>query len=118
LFELANEVNRSKSQLAAMQLKSLGGVLGLLQREPQEFLQGTRLNVLTAEAGNVEVIGREAKLTFAPGGLSMSVEQYIEARNAAKQSKNYAEADRIRKELLAAGIVLEDSASGTTWRRA
>jgi cysteinyl-tRNA synthetase len=118
LFELANEVNRSKSQLAAMQLKSLGGVLGLLQREPQEFLQGTRHYVLTAEAGNVEVIGREAKLTFAPGGLSMSVEQYIEARNAAKQSKNYAEADRIRKELLAAGIVLEDSASGTTWRRA
>ena len=42
----------------------------------------------------------------------------IEARIAAKKAKNFAEADRIRKELLEAGIVLEDSASGTTWRRA
>jgi len=42
----------------------------------------------------------------------------IAARNAAKQAKNYAESDRIRKELLAAGIVLEDSAAGTNWRRA
>jgi cysteinyl-tRNA synthetase len=41
----------------------------------------------------------------------------ILARNAAKQAKNYSEADRIRKELLAAGIVLEDSAAGTNWRR-
>jgi cysteinyl-tRNA synthetase len=42
----------------------------------------------------------------------------IEARIAAKKARNYAEADRIRKELLDAGIVLEDSAAGTTWRRA
>jgi cysteinyl-tRNA synthetase len=49
---------------------------------------------------------------------SESINAQIEARIAAKQAKNYAEADRIRKELLAAGIVLEDSASGTTWRRA
>ena len=50
--------------------------------------------------------------------MPASIDQLIEARTAAKQAKNYAEADRIRKELLEAGIVLEDSASGTTWRRA
>jgi len=95
LFDLANEVNRSQSVEAAKQLKTLGGVLGLLQRDPIEFLQG----------GTGE-------------GLSEAqIAAQIAARIAAKQAKNYAEADRIRKELLEAGIVLEDSASGTTWRR-
>jgi cysteinyl-tRNA synthetase len=97
LFELANEVNRSQSAEAAAQLKSLAGVLGLLQREPAEFLQGS------AGAGGLDDAG---------------INVLIEARIAAKKAKNYAEADRIRKELLAAGIVLEDSASGTAWRRA
>ena len=96
LFDLANEVNRSQLVGAAKQLKLLGGVLGLLQRDPTEFLQG-------GEAG----------------GLSeMAINEQIEARIAAKKAKNFAEADRIRKELLEAGIVLEDSVSGTTWRRA
>jgi cysteinyl-tRNA synthetase len=96
LFELANEVNRTQSVEAAAQLKALGATLGLLQREPQDFLQGR-----------------------AEGGLSEAqINQQIIARIAAKQAKNYAESDRIRKELLEAGIVLEDSAAGTTWRRA
>ncbi|MDP1636105.1 MAG: cysteine--tRNA ligase, partial [Gallionellaceae bacterium] len=96
LFELANEVNRTRSLEAAIKLKMLAGVLGLLQREPQEFLQGG-----------------------ANEGLSEAqINEHIEARIAAKKARNFAEADRIRKELLAAGIVLEDSASGTTWRRA
>ncbi len=92
LFELASEVNRSQSMADAAQLKALGGVLGLLARDPTEFLQG---------AGSDD---------------AMIVEQ-IAARNAAKLAKNYAEADRIRKELLTNGIVLEDSAAGTNWRR-
>ena len=92
LFDLANEVNRSQSASAALLLRALGGVLGLLQRDPNEFLQG---------AGSDD---------------AMIIEQ-IAARNAAKQAKNYAEADRIRKALLAGGIVLEDSAAGTNWRR-
>jgi cysteinyl-tRNA synthetase len=92
LFDLANEVNRTQSAEAAAQLRALGAVLGLLERDPTEFLQG---------AGSDD---------------ALIVEQ-IAARNAAKQAKNYAEADRIRKELLADGIVLEDSAAGTNWRR-
>jgi cysteinyl-tRNA synthetase len=96
LFDLANETNRTNAVELAAQLKALAGVLGLLQREPMEFMQGG----VTA------------------GGLDdVAINAQIEARNSAKKFKDYAEADRIRKELLEAGIVLEDSAAGTTWRR-
>ncbi|OGS90634.1 MAG: cysteine--tRNA ligase [Gallionellales bacterium GWA2_60_18] len=97
LFDLANEVNRSQSPEAAAQLKALAGVLGLLQREPQQFLQG----------GASE------------GGLDeAAINAQIEARIAAKKAKNFAEADRIRRALLEAGVVLEDTPQGTSWRRA
>ena len=97
LFDLANEVNRSQSTQAAAQLRALGGVLGLLQRDTQQFLQGDSSD----------------------GGLDdAAINTQIEARIAAKKAKNFAEADRIRKELLEAGIVLEDTAQGTSWRRA
>ncbi len=97
LFDLANEVNRNQSPQTAAQLKALAGVLGLLQRDAQEFLQGGA----------------------AEGGLDdAAINAQIEARIAAKKAKNFAEADRIRKELLEAGVVLEDSAQGTTWRKA
>jgi cysteinyl-tRNA synthetase len=97
LFELANEVNRSASAELSAQLKALAGVLGLLERDPLVFLQG-------GETGG--------------DGVSAEIEALIAARAAAKKAKNYAEADRIRADLLARGIVLEDSAQGTTWRRA
>jgi cysteinyl-tRNA synthetase len=96
LFDLANEANKSGSSRMALQLRALGGVLGLLQRDPVEFLQGG-----ATESGLDDA----------------TISAQIAARIAAKQAKNYAEADRIRKALLEAGIVLEDSAAGTTWRR-
>ncbi len=99
LFELANEVNRTRSPSAAGQLKALAGVLGLLQRDPVAFLQGA-----TAADGQPDTAAIEAR---------------IAARVAAKQAKDYAEADRIRAELLAEGVVLEDKPGGATeWRRA
>jgi cysteinyl-tRNA synthetase len=90
LFELAHKVNSGERQLAG-QLKALGGVLGLLQRDPVEFLQGK------AEGWILEKIAE---------------------REAARKRKDYAAGDRIRKELLEQGIVLEDKGGKTTWRRA
>ncbi|CAM4375079.1 cysteine--tRNA ligase [Comamonas aquatilis] len=95
LFELAAEVNRSQSPQVAGLLKALGGVLGLLQDVPQSFLQ--------AGAAGVDAAAIEAQ---------------IAARAEAKAAKNWAEADRIRKALLEQGIVLKDSAAGTTWEAA
>ena len=96
LFELAGEVNKSRDVQQARLLKDLAGVLGLLQRDPEAFLQG--------EAGD---------------GLSAAqIEALIQARKDARAAKDWAESDRIRDQLTAAGIVLEDSAGTTTWRRA
>jgi cysteinyl-tRNA synthetase len=94
LFELAGEVNRNGSAERSGLLKSLGGLLGLLQTDPTVYLQ----------AG--------ASLDEA------DIQAQIQARADAKKSKNFAEADRIRKDLQAQGIVLKDSATGTTWEAA
>jgi cysteinyl-tRNA synthetase len=93
LHQLANEVFQGKPG-AAGQLKALGSVLGLLQRDPQSYLQGR------------------------PAGVSEDwISGKIAEREAARKRKDYAAADRIRKELVDRGIVLEDKAGKTTWRR-
>jgi len=106
LFELANEINKLKSIKTARLLKSLAGTLGLLQREAKAFLQGDVAVQLTGVSAELVTNYSEAQI----GRL-------IEQRVAARKSKDFAEADRIRKELLDAGIVLEDTAKGTGWRR-
>ena len=94
LFDLASDVNRTRAGDLGAQLKQLGGALGLLQQSPRAYLQGG--SGLDADA----------------------IEERIEARARAKQSRDFALADRIRAELAEAGIVLQDSASGTTWMKA
>jgi cysteinyl-tRNA synthetase len=98
LFDLAAELNRHKSASLASQLRRLAGLLGLLGRDPQAFLQA-------APTGNEE-------------RSPADIEALIAERLAAKQRKDFATADRIRSALLTAGIVLEDGAKGTSWRRA
>jgi cysteinyl-tRNA synthetase len=89
LFELANRVNSGEKHLSG-QLKALGAVLGLLQRDAVGFLQGK------AEQWILEKVSQ---------------------REAARTRKDFAAADRIRKELLEAGIIVEDKAGKSTWRR-
>jgi cysteinyl-tRNA synthetase len=94
LHELRREINRGASAELAGLLKALGGTIGLLQDSPEEFVQGAA----------------------ASGGLD--VDALVAERNASKAAKNFSRADEIRRQLDAAGIVLEDKPGGITqWRR-
>ncbi len=99
LFDLAKEINKSEGQvkadLAGVML-NLADVLGILQQDPNGFLQGTG--------------GQK-------GDDTAEIEALIQARNDARANKDWAAADAARDALNALNIVLEDSASGTTWRR-
>ncbi len=96
LFDLASEANRGSSP-AAQLLRSLAGTLGLLQANPAIFLQAA---------------------TSPEGMLENEIETLIAARQTARDTKNFAESDRIRAALTAAGVILEDGVNGTQWRRA
>jgi cysteinyl-tRNA synthetase len=97
LFELAREINRGgTATLAQVELlKELGGALGILQQDPEVFLQGAGEGEVSAEA----------------------VEQLIAERNAARAEKNWSRADEIRDQLIELGILLDDGREGTSWRR-
>lgn len=101
LFDLVREINRQKEanpplalQLGIL-LKKLGNILGLLYRSPEAYLQGD-------EDSTVDV---------------QEIEALIKQRNQARDTKNWALADKVRKELLERGIVLEDTATKTIWRK-
>jgi cysteinyl-tRNA synthetase len=103
LFELAREINKLREKSAfseavplGRELRALGGLLGLLQADPEVYLQGT-----------------ETKADLSAG----EIEQQIAERQAARKSRDWATADRIRAELKEQGIILEDGAQGTTWRK-
>jgi cysteinyl-tRNA synthetase len=94
LFDLAGEVNRARRPADAGLLKALGGVLGVLQGDAGAFLRaGSKLG-------------------------AAAIAERIQARAAAKQARKFDEADRIRAELLAAGVMLKDTPAGTTWEAA
>ena len=98
LFDLANETNKKSLKQGASLLKELGGILGLLQQDPQQYFQGdTSLgdSVYTSE----------------------QIENFIQERVTARKEGDYTKADQIRKDLFNAGVVLEDNSQGTGWRR-
>jgi len=94
LFELAGEVNRTRSLDAAALLKALAATLNFLQQDPRKYLQG------------------------GSGVDETMVARRIAERADAKRTRNFALADQIRKDLLMQGIVLQDSPTGTTWMKA
>ena len=110
LFELATEVNKTRSAELAGLLKALGATLGLLQMKPSDFLQSR----ITANPGNAAATGVTANIV-SNSLSSLQIDDLIHQRATAKAAKNFPEADRIRQDLLGQGIVLKDSPTGTTW---
>ncbi len=104
LFGLARDIHRGGGTEKATLLLRLGAMMGLLERDPEQWMQ--------QGAG----LGRKA--SQATRGLSAeTVEQIIEQRAQARKTRNFAESDRLRQLLLDQGVILEDSAQGTSWRR-
>ena len=98
LFDLANETNKKSLEQGASLLKELGGILGLLQQDPQQYFQDD------ASLGDSAF-------------TSEQIENLIQERVTARKEGDYTKADQIRKDLFNAGVVLEDNPQGTGWRR-
>ena len=116
LFDLAREINRLRAhdEAAAARLaktfRALGADLGMLQSDPEAIL---RWQPLTEIGGAGEIGGVAA----AAGYADAQIQDLIDQRAAARKTRNWAEADRVRALLQEAGIVLEDTPGGTLWRR-
>jgi len=103
LFDLTRDINRAKNEqrqdqhsLASL-LRYLGGIIGLLQSDAEDYLKSRT--------------GQDLGLS------DVAIDELIEQRLQARAARDWASADRIRDELIAAGIVIEDGAEGTRWRR-
>ena len=122
LFDLASQANRSQDVSVCLQLKALASVLGLLQQDPKVYFQSATRYTRRAleQASAVAAVAGVAITSEASGALTeQQIEEHIAARALAKQQKNFAESDRIRATLKAAGIELDDKPGGLTqWRRA
>ena len=96
LFDLSNEINKTKTDPCSLKimLVNLANIIGLLTQDPEIFLKG-----------------KNSKKT------DLDIDELIKKRNDAKKNKNYNEADSIRDKLLSQGIILEDTAEGTIWRK-
>jgi len=100
LFELATELNRSRDPATERLLRALAAVLGLLGQDRELVLRSGLRGASDQE-----------------GLTDAEIEAMVAARTEAKKARQFGEADRLRNELAQAGIVLEDSAAGTRWRR-
>jgi cysteinyl-tRNA synthetase len=95
LFDLAREINKTQDEILAGTLKNLGNLLGILEQDPEDFLKQNQHDVVAIE----------------------KIEKLILERNAARAEKNWAKSDQIRDELQLMGIIIEDAAGKTTWRK-
>jgi cysteinyl-tRNA synthetase len=110
LIDLRGELNRARleddrarANRLAGELRNLAGELGLLQTAPEDYFK--------EPMGTLRETGAE------PGASPDRIDELVRRRDSARAAKNWAEADRLRKELDAMGIILEDGPRGTTWRR-
>jgi cysteinyl-tRNA synthetase len=118
LFDLAGEVNRNGDAVTAGLLKVLGGVLGLLQRDPKTFLRAKPGSDVTVQLTGVTVVAEVGILTPRLELDDTRIEALIQQRLDARKTRDFKLADAIREELNDAGILLEDRPDGTTdWRR-
>ena len=105
LQALARDLNNAKSagrsdeaRVLAARLRTLGGILGLVHRDAEDWF-------------------KKASGATASGPTDAQIDEWIAARAAARKARNWAESDRLRDQLAAAGVALEDGPKGTTWRR-
>ncbi|WP_312838641.1 DALR domain-containing protein, partial [Pantoea piersonii] len=102
LFDMAREVNRLKSENAdaanglAAKLREIANVLGILQQDPEQFLQ-------SGAQSNADEVAE--------------IEHWVQARADARKEKNWAQADIARDKLNELGVIVEDGPQGSTWRR-